>query len=327
MPSLSSILSWQPHLAGVFESIVLSQRRHHAYLLVGVDFNTTEDIAHSFTASLFCQQRNGIDACGVCLACRKLATKNHPDFINITPNDKNVITIDQVREIGGWVNMRAYEAPMKIIIISAADAATAQAQNALLKTLEEPPGAICFLLTVTRIKSLLPTVRSRCAILRIAAKDRLSAWQDLVAAGINPDLAQVFAPIIGANIERANELIDLGAQEVLANLHKALSPTAEISVVISMAAAIGQQRERADLALAFIEVLIRDSLANKRGARNDQLYIDKKETQILTMAPPLLAKAAAKIALLRRLLAFHLNRTLVMESVFRDLGAGLAGNA
>jgi DNA polymerase III subunit delta' len=326
MSALSALLSTQPRLAAVLGAAVVSKRMHHAYLLVGADEGAAQSLANAVAAALVCLDRRDADACGTCLACRKLAAGNHPDVITLAPSDKKTIAIDQVREAAGRIALRPSEASTKVVLVMAADSATPQAQNALLKTLEEPPGATCFLLTATRLRALLPTVRSRCAILRLASRDRLGAWQELAQGGIAVPLARALGPLVGGNVERATELVELGAEEVLATLAGALAPGASVSTVLAAAADLGQKRERADLALALLEVQVRDALAAHRGVSDGMLY-GSGGTDALNAAPSFLARAAARLSLLRRLAALHLNRTLAVEAVFRDLGAGLADGA
>jgi DNA polymerase-3 subunit delta' len=118
--------------------------------------------------ALNCMQ-GGPDACGECAACRKIVRGVHPDVLIVEPGDSGSIKIDQVRDIVDRANYRPFEGRRRVIIIDDADALVAAAQNALLKTLEEPPSTSVFILVTSRPDLLLPTVRSRCIRLRFAA--------------------------------------------------------------------------------------------------------------------------------------------------------------
>ena len=106
------------------------------------------------------------DACGVCPSCRRIERRVHPDIIILEPGDTGTIRIDDVREVVTAAGYRPFEARRRVAIIDEADAMLAPAQNALLKTLEEPPSASVFILVSSMADALLPTVLSRCSRLR-----------------------------------------------------------------------------------------------------------------------------------------------------------------
>lgn len=103
-----------------------------------------------------------IDACGECRACRRIARALHPDVLTLGVDGSDAITIDEVREAVGEARYKPFEGNRRVLIINDADRLVPQAQNALLKTLEEPPAASRFLLVTARPDKLLATVRSRC---------------------------------------------------------------------------------------------------------------------------------------------------------------------
>ena len=109
------------------------------------------------------------DGCGECAACRRIQRGVHPDVIVIEPGDMGSIKIEQVRDVIDRSEYRPFEGRRRVVIIDEADALMQAAQNALLKTLEEPPSASMFVLVSSIPDALLPTVRSRCSRLRFAA--------------------------------------------------------------------------------------------------------------------------------------------------------------
>jgi DNA polymerase-3 subunit delta' len=114
----------------------------------------------------------GEDACGVCAACTRIARNVHADVLIVEPGDTGAIKVDQIRDAIDRTGFRPFEGRKRVVIIDDADATLVEAQNALLKTLEEPPTASMFVLVTSRPDILLPTVRSRCQRLRFG---RLSA--------------------------------------------------------------------------------------------------------------------------------------------------------
>jgi len=107
-----------------------------------------------------------IDGCGTCPSCTRIARGVHPDVLVVGPGDSGSIKIDQVRDIVDRAAYRPFEGRRRAVIIDEADALVPAAQNALLKTLEEPPSGSVFMLVTTRPDALLATVRSRCPQLR-----------------------------------------------------------------------------------------------------------------------------------------------------------------
>jgi len=106
------------------------------------------------------------DACGNCSACRRIARGVHADVLVIEPGDTGSIKVDQVRAAIERTAYRPFEGRRRVVIVDDADAMEAPPQNALLKTLEEPPAASTFVLVTSRPDLLLPTVRSRCQRIR-----------------------------------------------------------------------------------------------------------------------------------------------------------------
>lgn len=106
------------------------------------------------------------DACGTCASCRRIARGVHPDVLVIEPGDLGSIRIEQVREVVDRAGYRPFEGRRRVVIVDGADAMVDAAQNALLKTLEEPPSASMFVLVSAMPDALLPTVLSRCPRLR-----------------------------------------------------------------------------------------------------------------------------------------------------------------
>jgi DNA polymerase-3 subunit delta' len=144
-----------------------------------------------------------IDACGVCQACSKIARGIHPDVIVIEPGDTGTIKIDSVRDVIDRAGYRPFEGRCRVVIIDQADALVPQAQNALLKTLEEPPSASVFLLVTSRPDSLLPTVVSRCPRLRFRLLDADDVARVLIKQGRSEAAARATAAAADGSVGHA----------------------------------------------------------------------------------------------------------------------------
>lgn len=106
------------------------------------------------------------DACGLCAACRRIARNVHADILIVEPGESGSIKVDQARQAIERSAYRPFEGRRRVVIVDDAEAMEVSAQNALLKTLEEPPACSTFVLVTSRPDVLLPTVRSRCQRLR-----------------------------------------------------------------------------------------------------------------------------------------------------------------
>ncbi len=144
-----------------------------------------------------------IDACGVCPACQRIARGIHPDVLLIKPQDSGVIKVDQVRDAVDRAAYRPFEGKRRVVIVDDADALMPQAQNALLKTLEEPPSASVFLLVTARPDALLATVRSRCPQLRFRVLSVEEVAGALRSRGASEAEARAVAANAGGSIGRA----------------------------------------------------------------------------------------------------------------------------
>ena len=122
----------------------------HAYLFGGESGSGKKMMASLFAMTLQCE-KHGVEPCMECASCKKAQNKNHPDIIYVTHEKPNTISIDEIREqLINDVMIKPYSSPYKIYVIDEAQKLTLQAQNALLKTIEEPPAYACLLYTSPR---------------------------------------------------------------------------------------------------------------------------------------------------------------------------------
>ena len=170
---------------------IIKQSISHSYILAGDNGIGKSKIAREFAMELICEKHTG---CGECPACRQFLADAYPDFFYMDADGKESIGIDRIREnIVNDVSIRPYHGKAKIYIIDEADKMTVGAQNALLKTIEEPPEYVVILLLVRNMSLLLETIRSRCIKLLLSAvsNDRIKSW--LVEKGTSEDVATVVA--------------------------------------------------------------------------------------------------------------------------------------
>jgi len=175
----------------------------HAYLLHGPEGIGKRAIADAFATLLLCA-RGGDDACGTCAQCVRTLAGTHPDLCIVAREDeRRDIRIEQVRGLVRWLTLRPMMAARKVAIIDGAHLLNEHGQNALLKTLEEPPGASVLVLTATSPSQLLPTVRSRCQLTPLRPLCRADVEAALRARGVEAPSAAVAAAQAAGSLGRA----------------------------------------------------------------------------------------------------------------------------
>ena len=144
--------------------------------------------------------------CTQCKSCRKIESDNHPDIIGIKPSGA-FIKIDQIRALCQTIAMKPYEARMRVVLISDAQAMNPAAGNALLKVLEEPPDGTILILEATHTSDLLPTIVSRCRHIQFNPISKASIEAVLIRQyGLDPEHAMIISAMAGGSIARALQM-------------------------------------------------------------------------------------------------------------------------
>lgn len=148
------------------QTAIERDRISHAYILNGESGSGKKTLANIFAAALQCEE-HGKTPCGKCKSCLQAVSGNHPDIIKVL-HEKASISVEDIRtQLNADIEIKPYSSKYKIYIVADADKMTEQAQNALLKTIEEPPAYGIIMLLVTNKNKLLPTILSRCVTLNL----------------------------------------------------------------------------------------------------------------------------------------------------------------
>ena len=149
------------------QNAISAKKISHAYIINGEKSSGKEFIARVFAMTLQCE-KGGTEPCQECHSCKQALSDNQPDIIYVSHEKPNTISVDDIRaQINNDIAIKPYSSPYKIYIMNEAEKMTPQAQNAILKTLEEPPEYAVIMLLTSNVNSLLPTILSRCVVLNM----------------------------------------------------------------------------------------------------------------------------------------------------------------
>ncbi|MCD8084532.1 MAG: DNA polymerase III subunit delta' [Clostridiales bacterium] len=187
-----------------FQNAIKYHKVSHAYILAGEAGMGKKSLANAFSLALLCE-RGGTEPCMQCHACKQVLSGSHPDLIHVTHEKPNSIGVDDIRrQINDSIVVRPYNNGYKIYIVDEAEKMTQQAQNALLKTIEEPPPYAVILLLSANPDLFLPTILSRCVQLKLKPL-RDSVVRDYLTEklGIPEVDAEIFATFARGNLGKA----------------------------------------------------------------------------------------------------------------------------
>jgi len=209
---------------------------------------------------------SGFDACGKCASCTRIERGVHPDVLIVEPGDSGAIKIEQIRDVIERAAYRPFEGRRRVVIIDDADTIVSGAQNALLKTLEEPPPASVFILLTSRADLLLPTVRSRCIRLTFASGAGIEIDEDAreVAERVLARTAAAGDP--ARRLESAKDLVGNGDREQVAGHLRAMAALLRDVEVVATGA------DRAVLANTDIQPAIERLAPAYKGDRGVQAF-------------------------------------------------------
>lgn len=301
-----------------------TERLAHAYLFHGPDGIGKRLVALALAQAIFCSEGQG---CGHCAACRKIAHRNHPDIHFLEP-DGNSIKIEQIRGLQRELNFRPLESEYKIGLIDQAEKMTTGAANALLKTLEEPPGTALLILLSAQPQRLLETIRSRCQPLHFTRHTDARIQNVLEEKlGLAETEAHILAALSDGSFKKAfgrdKELYLEKRRDFLKTL-TGLS-TGSILPILEFAEQLAS--EKADLPdiLEIFQAFYRDVLLSLHHQEDSQLVnldlMDRIRQIARKEQPPAILDKLEALAAARTHLERNVNRQLAMEVLLLRLTA------
>lgn len=284
----------QPRAMDALQSALRTGSVHHAYLFAGPEGVGKELAAVGLAQALTCPEAPEA-GCGKCASCVRIAKGLHPDVTYVMPDDERVsrglagrsdftgtpsreLRVEQIRQLQERLALRGLESKRKVAIIVSAEQMNVQAQNAFLKTLEEPPSETTLILVASAMDRLLPTIRSRCSKVQFSPLPvEMVAEHVQQARKLDADTATLAAVMSGGSLGRALAL-DVKALAQRKDVITAFESLRgnDIPGLLRFAEAHGGSREDADSALELLLLWTRDVSLSKAEAEAGMANRDLK---------------------------------------------------
>lgn len=278
----------QEQIKNHLQSAIKMKKISHAYILSGEKSSGKDFIAKVFSQTLLCE-RGGTEPCGECHSCKQAESMSHPDIRFVTHEKPASISVDDVREqISNDVSIRPYSAEYKFYIINEAEKMTVQAQNAILKTLEEPPEYVVIMLLTTNSGSFLQTIRSRCVEMDMKPVAAATLKEYLMREIMIPDYkADVCVAFAQGNVGKAREMATsddfTAVQTATLNLVKGVRDM-ELNEAVAAIKAMTEYKVDPGDYLDIISIWYRDVLLFKATGETDKLVFRDELSTIRRVA-------------------------------------------
>jgi DNA polymerase-3 subunit delta' len=179
-----------------------NRRNRHAYLITGTNNIGKNQLAHAFAMALNCETEDAIlRPCGECRSCRLINSGNHPDMIYSERDERTgALKIDTIRDVMRLLALKPFSSRYRIAIFDGFDNAQPRAQDALLKTLEEPSQHAILLLLAQSTENIMPTIRSRCQIIPLRPVPQETVKQVLLDDGAEEEQASFLAGLSSGRV-------------------------------------------------------------------------------------------------------------------------------
>ena len=326
MVGFQSIIG-QEQIKEHMQNALQTRKISHAYIIHGEKSSGKEFIARVFAMALQCE-KGGTEPCNECRSCKQSVSKNQPDIIYVTHEKPNTISVEDIREqVNNDVAIKPYSSKYKVYIINEAEKMTVQAQNAILKTLEEPPAYVIILLLVSNLQTLLPTILSRCVTLNMKPVSDKQVRKYLMEELQVPDYrADVCVAFARGNIGKAKALasseeFDNVKNEALALLKH--SREMELQDIIQAIKKINEYKLQISDYLDIMCIWYRDVLLFKATADANSLVFREEIQAIRKVVARCSYEGIEKIIQsldkAKKRLEANVNFELTMELLFLDI--------
>jgi DNA polymerase-3 subunit delta' len=331
----------------ILERMIESRRLPGALLFTGEEGIGKKLFALELARALNCRSLRGVQGCGECSSCQRIGKFNFPqsedsdDWKQIIWTDhgdvglvmapKRVLLVDQMRQIEREANFRPFEGKARVFLIDDADKMNEPSANALLKVLEEPPPTSHLILITSQPAMLLPTIRSRCQVVRFAPLTADEIEEYLMRnENVPAKEAALRARVARGSIGRAvtSDVSTLtGQRSAMLEVLKALALTGDRLQLLRSAEELNEARykDEYETRLDILETLIRDALALAVGIPETRIINEDLLTQLRAISKKVSSSQAAQwiaqIEELREQLIVNINRKAATDSLFLSMAS------
>lgn len=277
-----SIIGHERNIARL-RTMLRNGRLSHALLFAGLAGVGKRTTAQVLAAAFLCREEAA--PCGECPSCRAFRAGAHPDYIELAPELRGkgtrLIRVDDVRRMERAVSRKPLLSSRFAVLVDEAETMNEAAANSLLKTLEDPPGEVVFILVTARPAALLPTIRSRLSPVRFGALKRAQIETPLLTRGIAPETAQALAAAADGSLGQALALQEEGGLALVDDAAKTLFSLREMDMfrLWDKAEQLGRlPREKAVDWLRALARILRDMIALYAGA--GMLYHEERRQEL-----------------------------------------------
>jgi DNA polymerase-3 subunit delta' len=335
-------LTGHTRVKAVLKRMLVSDRLPGAMLFAGEEGIGKKLFALEIARALNCRSPKDHEACGVCSSCTRIATLNYPQRddadewtqliwtnhadVGLVVAPKRVLRVEQMRQIEKEANFRPFEGKARVFLIDEADKLNDASANALLKVLEEPPRTSHLILITARPAMLLPTILSRCQMIRFSPLTPAEIETYLIKNNlVDNKTARLRARAAGGSMGRAlsNDLVTFTSQrKAMLKVLSALVLSEDRSQLLRSAEQLNeaQYKDEFEERLDVLETLIRDAWMLSLGVESDRLVNEDLSAELTEISRKMDSSRAAdwilQIEDMREQLIVNINRKVTTDALF-----------
>lgn len=329
LETVEDLKKLQPVVMKQLQILFEKNRIAHAYIFDGEKGTGKKEIMKFFVKLMLCQNLSKNVPCETCRNCKRIESGNHPNLLQVEP-DGQFIKVDQIRDLMSIMTKTSIEEGRKIYVIHQADRLNNSAANTLLKFLEEPDGNVTAILLTEQYQSILPTIQSRCQLIKFSSIPREILLKQLQEQGVTYSMAATVSEVTNSfdvAIQLSQDEQFALARKTVLKLVKTVKQNVHEAMLIVYDELLPHFKEKSELELVLDLLLFayRDIVAIKANPESECTYPDMVQAWkeiALSSTYEQLSNQMQAILVARQNIGRNMNRTLLMEQLMLKLQEG-----